>query len=1186
MSNVLSKTKGLSYIEAFINSRRLNLLIDTGASISLLKSSCVPKNVCVNDEKKIHLQGVSGIIDNKGIVVVAVEVADIKLNHKFCVIENISCDVDGILGIDFLRTIGGIIDFNNDLIKVRNSNVQIKMKLVHTISNCVGARSEQFMEVESDTDQDVVVLPTELCNGVFSAGMILRPVEGKVWVKVMNVNECSVQINNFKPTMVKLEEYESVKFNLTNPHANDRASEVLKLVKLEHLNSEERVAIRNIIVKYNDVFHLQSDKLGVTNLFKQTIALKDGEAPSYVKPYRLAHAQVGEIRDQIKNMLEEDIIEEARSEWSSPILLVPKKIDSDGNRKWRVVIDYRLVNKRIQDDKFPLPNITEILDSLAGAIYFSALDMAQGFYQLELDDQSRPITAFTVPGCGQFQLKRLPMGLKISPSAFSRMMTIAMSGLHFSQCLIYLDDLIVFGRNLAEHNINLHSVLSKMRDVNLKLNPAKCQFLKKSLVYLGHTISDRGIEPDQNKISVINNYPIPVNVDDVKRFVAMVNYYRRHIKHFAHISKPLNDLTKKGVAFLWTDECQSSFETLRNALTSNNILDYPDFSEENTFHLTSDASGKAIGGVLSNANGRPVAFASRALNKGELNYSTIEKELLAVVWGVKHFRPYLFGKKFVIHTDHRPLIYLFSLTTPSSRLIKFRLILEEYNFDIEYIKGNENVVADALSRINVSELKSYNNIEDVHVITRARAKQQQPDCQGVDQIDKIVKQPSAVQLIKAPKGKIWLQMDDNSNYPKGIVINLESKLGDKVICANFPNFQLDLVSVAKEVHSFLMKEDIREVVLYKTQSHIKLVNELVKNNDIRCILVADRITIEDHKSQRVILNDYHHLPTGGHMGINRMYQNISRRYTWPGLREAVIAYVKNCILCSKCKITKYVRAPLTDTSTANEAFEKVYIDLVGPLPTDNVNNKYIITIQCELTKFIEAYPVCSKNAESVASKFVNEFVLRYGIPKAIASDQGKEFIADVFSGACKLLQIEQLYSTAYHHESIGALENSHRQLNNFLKIQCQGNCENWSEWVPFWTFAHNNAVHSATGYTPAELVFGKFSSLPSNLGTVDPIYNFDSYINELRYRLQVALKDARDELVESKGNYKQRYDQKANVKDIKIGDKVLLINYARNNKLDPYYKGPYIVKFLRLPNIVINYKGKDKEVHINNTKVV
>lgn len=453
---------------------------------------------------------------------------------------------------------------------------------------------------------------------------------------------------------------------------------MLSLLDLSHLNKEERTSIQNICAKFGDVFHLPGDKLTTSNVYETEIKLKPNATPVYTKPYRLPNAQKKELEEQVNKMLSDKIIEHASSEWSSPVLLVPKKLDNRGEKKWRLVIDFRKLNEQILDDKFPLPNIVDILDSLSGALYFSHLDLNSGYYQLSLKPESRKYTAFTTP-TGQFQMTRLPMGLKTSPSCFSRAMTIAMAGLNYEKCFVYLDDLICYGRTIESHNKNLMDILTRLRKVNLKLNPHKCQFLKKDMLYLGHVVSAKGIMPDPEKISVLKKYPIPTSADEVKRFVAFSNYYRKFIPHFAEIAHPLNNLCKKGETFLWTEDCQKSFDILKESLATPPILQYPEFDENNQFILQTDASGIAVGAVLLNQNMRPIAYASRPLNKAEKNYPTIEKELVAIVWAVKHFRPYLFGRNFKIMTDHKPLLYLFGMKDPSSRLLKFRLILEEYD---------------------------------------------------------------------------------------------------------------------------------------------------------------------------------------------------------------------------------------------------------------------------------------------------------------------------------------------------------------------------------------------------------------------------------------------------------------------------------------------------------------------------
>lgn len=343
-----------------------------------------------------------------------------------------------------------------------------------------------------------------------------------------------------------------------------------------------------------------------------------------------------------------------------------------------------------------------------------------------------------------------------------------------------------------------------------------------------------------------------------------------------------------------------------------------------------------------------------------------------------------------------------------------------------------------------------------------------------------------------------------------------------------------------------------------------------------------RIPKDDKK---VILNDFHLLPSSGHAGMRRMSNNIKKYYFWPGIDNDVREFVKRCDKCQRQKYSLPKKEPMVITSTANTAFEKIFLDLVGPLETDSDNFAHVLTLQCELTKHVEGYPLISKKADEVARSFVNNFILRYGVPKVIATDRGKEFLSEIFQKVCTLLNIEQLNSTAYYHQSIGALEVTHKHLNAFLRIQTENHPELWSKWIPFWCFAYNTGVHTETGFTPYELVFGKKCSLPSNLtNDLEPLYNFESYPHELKYRLQLSQREARNNLVKSKMNRKLMYDKYVNPVSYKENDLILVKNDTLG-KLDSIYSGPYKVVKDIPPNVeIINKYGKKDIIHKNRTK--
>jgi hypothetical protein len=295
---------------------------------------------------------------------------------------------------------------------------------------------------------------------------------------------------------------------------------------------------------------------------------------------------------------------------------------------------------------------------------------------------SREKTAFNVEG-GHYQYNRMPFGLRNAPSTFQRMMDGVLRGLKPTQCLVYLDDVIIFGASIEEHAERLRGVFERLREAKLSLKFEKCHFAKERVKYLGHVIDKRGVGPDPDKIQAVMSYPAPTTIREVQSFLGLSNYYRRFVDNYALTARPLTRLLKKGEKFVWSTECEIAFETLKKSLANSPVLSHPDF--EKPFILSTDASNFAVGAVLSqeiDGAEHPVAYASRQLNSAEVNYTVTERELLAIVWAVKYFRCYLYGRKFTICTDHAALRWLFSLLDPNSRLMRWTLKLSEYEYEV------------------------------------------------------------------------------------------------------------------------------------------------------------------------------------------------------------------------------------------------------------------------------------------------------------------------------------------------------------------------------------------------------------------------------------------------------------------------------------------------------------------------
>ena len=439
------------------------------------------------------------------------------------------------------------------------------------------------------------------------------------------------------------------------------------------------------------------DKLRLAKDVKPLIIETTGN-PIAQKPYRAAINKRLTIENEINSMLKADIIEPSTSAWAAPITLVPKK---DGST--RFCVDYRALNAVTKKDKYPLPNIQDIFDSLAGSSIYSTLDLKSGYWQMPIDEHSRDKTAF-ICHVGQFQFKRVPFGLSNAPSYFQRQMNKILSPLLGKCAMVYLDDIVIFSRTPDEHDKHLQMVFELLRKHDLTVKRSKCEFYKSEIDLLGYRVSGAGISPQDEKIKAIRDLPPPKTVKGVRSFLGLANYYRQCVPAYAEIAEPLINLTRKGVKFDWTDACQRNFVQLKNALTADTVMAHPDPLKP--YSLFTDACDTAIGAILtqidSKGRHRVIQYISHSLPDVQRRWATIEKEAYAVIYALQKLRPYLLGADFIVYTDHKPLKSLFAKSMNNTKIQRWAILLAEYGAHIEYIKGKNNVKADALSRLEGS----------------------------------------------------------------------------------------------------------------------------------------------------------------------------------------------------------------------------------------------------------------------------------------------------------------------------------------------------------------------------------------------------------------------------------------------------------------------------------------------------
>ena len=429
-------------------------------------------------------------------------------------------------------------------------------------------------------------------------------------------------------------------YNAMNEPDTKQKQEVIHLeegkdVPIGQLQSKQKQALHKLLDKNKDLFAQNMEELGQTNVGEHII-ITENVPPIKKNAYRTASKESNFIKEEINEMLKQDLIQPSQSPWSFPVVVVKKK-----NGKLRLCVNYKPLNDITKKDNYPLPRIDEILDSLKGAQWFTTLDLASGYWQIKVREEDCEKTAF-ITKFGTFEFKVMPFGLCNAPATFQRIMNKVLGDSIHKYVMVYLDDVIIYSKSFEEHLRHIEDVLNRIRRANLRLKAEKCHFGASELQFLGHVVGKDGVKPDPKKVEKIENYPIPKNIRELRGALGLFSYYRRFIENFSKIADPLYELLKKDITYIWTESQQEAFEFLKKKLTTAPIIQYPDF--ERPFFLYTDASGTGIGAVLAQKNDKlehVIAYASRTLNPAEKNYGVTELECLAIVWAVKYFRHYL-----------------------------------------------------------------------------------------------------------------------------------------------------------------------------------------------------------------------------------------------------------------------------------------------------------------------------------------------------------------------------------------------------------------------------------------------------------------------------------------------------------------------------------------------------------------
>ena len=887
----------------------------------------------------------------------------------------------------------------------------------------------------------------------------------------------------------------------------------------EGVTDNEKDELQQLLLKYSGILSQYEGDLGRTDLVYHHIVTGDHKGIKQ-SGRRLPFHQREEVKELLDGMLERQVIEPSQGSWSSPVVLVKKK---DGST--RFCVDFRQLNAVTKKDAQPLPRIDETLDVLGSARWFSCLDLTSGYWQVEVAPEDREKTAFVTP-YGLFQFRVMPFGLTNAPANFQRLMERVLAGLHWTTCLIYLDDILIFSATVQQHFTRLREIFDRLKQAGLKIKPSKCLLLQKSIKYLGHVVSEHGIKTDSDKTRCIADWPTPSCLQDLKQFLGLASYYRRFVRNFAAIVAPLVKLTEKGHVWHWSSDCDAAFLQLKERLVTSPILGYPVFNQP--FMVDTDASGEGLGAVLSQyVSGveRVIAFASRSLSKAERKYCATRREMLALVWAIKHFRPYLYGRRFTVRTDHASLRWLQSFHEPEGQVARWLECLSEYDFEVVHRPGTKHTNTDALSRMPCPQCQ----LSFPQVCTM------QSDiwlpCWTLDELAEEQRQDSSI-------GQV-IQWMENDSIPRV-----------------FPKHLSSHTQALWAQSSYLV---LQNGVLYRRWEDVPC-----KGLHRRLQLVLPPTLVP------VLLEALHSSIRGGHFGTSKTLAKVRECFYWVGQRKDVAAWCSGCLSCATRKPPPAkLRAPL-QLDPAVRPLQRVAMDIMGPLPETSRGNKYILVIADYFTKWSEAYPIPNMEAITVAKCLVNEFICRFGVPEQLHSDQGRNFESKVIKNICDLLQIRKTRTSPYHPQSDGLVERFNRTLLNLLSIAVVDAERDWDVQLPLLMFAYRTSMHETNGVTPFEMMFGREVVLPEHLmfnlpvSTEQVLQEGVEYVDYLKKRFQLVHQYVRQNAQKGMQRQKTGYDQKENTRCVfRKGDHVWLYTPAvpkgKSPKFHRPWQGPYQV---------------------------
>ena len=911
---------------------------------------------------------------------------------------------------------------------------------------------------------------------------------------------------------------------------------------------EQRQLVRAIFMDEWNVLS-RDDNPGRTDLVEHPVYVPKGAPPVKLKNRPINPKLMEDLRRQIREWLKDGVIKESGvSPWNFPVSPVMKK-----NGKIRWVVDFRLLNKITRKDSYPIPNITELLTHVKGSTVFSTIDLTAAFHAIGVRKEDQEKLTFSADD-RFYSFARMPFGLTSAPNTWARLITKVLEGFPKGNVITFFDDLLIHSRSVKDHAELLRRVLSTLRKAGLRISAEKSQIFASEVEYLGHTIAADGVRIPKKYTEVVENWPIPENLRQLRAFIGKVNYYRRFIAAYNDLANPLlkylkaerSETTGKAlrtskqenarIIDLKNDpEALEAFKALRKALTSRQVLAYPDFGSSNPFIVDTDYSGAGIGVVLSqiqDGQERAIAYGAKRLNDAQRDYSSYKGEMFAAVFGVEHFRYYLLGNRFLLRTDNNALTWLRNQQQPRGVLLRWLRILSTYDFNIVHRPGKKHQNADSLSRAEHAPLLTPKEAEELQ-LDECIATLQQPvgsdDCadlrhhQAVDPVTSKVLQ--------------WVK---TQHKPEG------------------QEFKLLSPELKFYVNQF-------EQLFIDRRGLLMKLADPYADEERPLVCLPEALQTKAIESLHAV----------AHMGETATTRAVMARFSFPRLTTVVKEYVAYCFRCQQNR-RKDPQRHTFEADSSGYPGEKICIDFVGPLVASTQGNRYLFTILDTFTKWFTAYPCPNQKSDTAINLLVNRYIPDRGFPNTCHSDAGPAFNAKLWSEALRRLGIRETKIPKYNPKS-NSVERYHRTLTYRTKALIHELGGDWEDHLPAVLLSMRTSQHRTTGCTPFFLEHGREARLPIDIATGEANpdgLSEDTFVKHLHERFIRAYERVRERQCAYIRRQRQLYNQGHN--RIVVHDLVWLwtprARVGLSKKHQSYWTGPYRVT-RKLTNVLFEVES-------------